>query len=122
MNDLLLYFSSQGGGFMDNNVLCSVIAVDCVPNDPVDIRCGGPTMLGFDFAVKENETEEMIDYIIDCLKEHHVPLVNIFVSGKVNKPADKVWTKETIEKEIIKDSSYLKSENNMSYSYKYYRD
>ena len=33
-------------------IKCSRIGVDCVANDPVDIRCGGPEYLGFDFNVK----------------------------------------------------------------------
>ena len=41
-------------------IKCSRIGVDCVANDPVDIRCGGPEYLGFDFNVREEETEDMI--------------------------------------------------------------
>lgn len=45
---------------MDNNLIrCSQISVDCVANDPVDIRCGGPEYLGFDFNVRVEQTEEM---------------------------------------------------------------
>ena len=38
-------------------IKCTKICVNCVPNDPVDIRCGGPNYLGFDFFVREEETE-----------------------------------------------------------------
>ena len=34
-------------------IKCRKISVDSVYNDPVDIRCGGPEYLGFDFFVKE---------------------------------------------------------------------
>ena len=106
----------------DELVQCSIISVDCVPNDPVDIRCGGPVFLGFDFAVKEDETQEMMNLITECLNNNDVPLSNIGISSKVSKPANKVWTKETIEKEIIKDAKYLRSEAKMGYTKKYYRD
>lgn len=36
-------------------IRCSKISVDCVSNDPVDIRCGGPEFLGFDFLCKRRE-------------------------------------------------------------------
>ena len=32
-------------------VKCSRIGVNCVINDPVDVRCGGPQYLGFDFKL-----------------------------------------------------------------------
>ena len=44
---------------MKNKVNCTNICVECVANDPVDIRCGGPKYLGFDFPVKDTELEEM---------------------------------------------------------------
>ena len=54
---------------MDNNLIrCSQISVDCVANDPVDIRCGGPEYLGFDFNVRVEQTEEMKKFII-CFYE-----------------------------------------------------
>ena len=34
---------------MEKIINCTRIAVDCVANDPVDIKCGGPEYLGFDF-------------------------------------------------------------------------
>ena len=52
---------------MTNNITCNKIAVDCVHNDPVDIRCGGPLYLGFDFFVKKEETDEMIEYIMNLI-------------------------------------------------------
>lgn len=37
----------------NKKVNCVKISVNCVANDPVDIRCGGPNYLGFDFFVEE---------------------------------------------------------------------
>lgn len=37
----------------------SKICVDCVKNDPVDISCGGPDYLGFDFYVQKDKVKEM---------------------------------------------------------------
>ena len=48
-------------------IRCSKISVDCVSNDPVDIRCGGPEFLGFDFYVREENTKEMTKFIIMTL-------------------------------------------------------
>ena len=50
-------------------VKCTEIGVDCVENDPVDIRCGGPEYLGFDFFVL-------------TLSELRVPAINIYSSGE----------------------------------------
>ena len=61
---------------MDNNLIrCSQISVDCVANDPVDIRCGGPEYLGFDFNVRVEQTEEMKKFIAVTLEIFEIPLI-----------------------------------------------
>ena len=83
---------------MDKEILnCSKISVDCVYNDPVDIRCGGPEILGFDFFVKGNETESMIIFIKKALNEANIPLISIGVVEKnIFLRENQVWTKEKI--------------------------
>ena len=101
---------------MNNNLVnCSKISVDCVKNDPVDIRCGGPDYLGFDFYVKEELTDEMKNFISVTLESLEVPLTRIFISGKKVLEEKDVWTKEKIVEIIKKEASYLQSEAKRNY-------
>lgn len=107
---------------MSNNKLirCSQISVDCVANDPVDIRCGGPEYLGFDFNVREEQTEEMKKFITLTLESLEVPLTYMYVCGKKELSEKDVWTKERIVEEIKKDATYLQNEAKRNYR-SYYR-
>ncbi len=101
---------------MNSNLIkCSRISVDCVPNDPVDIRCGGPEYLGFDFNVKEEQTEEMKKFITLALEKFGVPLVCMYVSEQVTIRENDVWTKERITASIAKDAKFLKEEATRNY-------
>ena len=108
---------------MSNNNLirCSQISVDCVSNDPVDIRCGGPEYLGFDFNVKEEQTEEMKKFIAVTLKTLEVPLANLYVSGTIDLSEKDVWTKERIVKAVKDDAEYLKEEAERNYGFSFRR-
>lgn len=57
--------------------LIKKIVVDCERNDSVDIRCGGPITLGFDFFVNDNEIDTAIAHIKKELKKYHRPLMGI---------------------------------------------
>ena len=72
------------------------IVVDCERNDPVDIKCGGPYILGYDFFVEDNNVDEVKEFIKIKLKEYRQPLMGISVID-VNYDC-KVWDKEMIEK------------------------
>ena len=99
---------------------CRRISVDSVYNDPVDIRCGGPEYLGFDFFVKEEEVKEMTVFIADTMNKYGVPLYGMSVVGlPVSLSENKVWTKERIESCIQNDASYLISEGRRGYSRSY---
>lgn len=99
---------------------CRRISVDSVYNDPVDIRCGGPEYLGFDFFVKEDEVKEMAVFIADTMNKYGVPLEGInVVEDTLTLNEDKVWTKERIDACIQKDASYLISEGRRGYSRSY---
>lgn len=100
-------------------IKCRKISVDSVYNDPVDIRCGGPEYLGFDFFVKEEEVKEMTTFIAESLNKYGVPLKDMYIVGSTCLLSeDKVWTKERIDECIKKDASYLISESNRGYSRK----
>ena len=100
--------------------ICRKISVDSVYNDPVDIRCGGPEYLGFDFFVKEEEVKEMAVFIADTMNKYGVPLNGMNVVGApVSLSENKIWTKERIESCIQKDASYLISEGRRGYSRSY---
>ena len=93
---------------MNNNLVkCSVISVDCVHNNPIDIMSGGPLYLGFDFYVYEKEKIDMQNLIISALEEYHIPLVKMNSSSLIEVPLNKVWNKERIILEIEKDATYL---------------
>lgn len=99
----------------DNLIKCSQIGVNCVANDPVDIRCGGPAYLGFDFNVRVEQTQEMLKFITVTLESFEVPLVNIYVSGTINLSEKDVWTKERIVEEIKNEAEDLKGEAERNY-------
>ena len=100
---------------MGKTVKCTRIGVDCVPNDPVDIRCGGPNYLGFDFNVEKNKVDKMKKFIIVTLDEFGIPLASMYSSGEFDMAEEEVWTKERIVKEIKKDANYLVSESKRNY-------
>lgn len=102
------------------NFICRKISVDSVYNDPVDIRCGGPEYLGFDFFVKEDEIKEMAVFIAETLNKYNVPLAGMNVVGApVSLSENKIWTKERIEACIQKDANYLIGESRRGYSRSY---
>lgn len=104
-------------------IRCRKISVDLVYNDPVDIRCGGPEYLGFDFFVKEDEIKEMAVFIAETLNKYNVPLAGMNVVGVSTMLVDdKVWTKEKIDECIKNDASYLISQSRRGYSRTYRRD
>ena len=100
----------------NKKVYCIKISVNCVANDPVDIRCGGPNYLGFDFFVEEEKADDMQKFISSSLESFDIPLVSMYTDGKMTLDAQKVWTQERIVEEIEKESSYLQSEAQRNYN------
>lgn len=88
---------------------CTHFSVDCVENDPVDIRCGGPGFLGFDFYVLTEQVDEMETFTRETLKELEVPLMGFQRLETVELPKEKVWTKRRIAEEINNDAPMLQS-------------
>lgn len=76
--------------------------VNCKPNDSVDIKCGGPVSLGFDFYVdKEKPVEEIVAFIKKELKKNNLPLMSIIT--REYRFVSKLWTKKDIVKCIKND-------------------
>ena len=72
------------------------IIVNCENNDSVDVKCGGPYVLGFDFFVDSDEnTENMIEFIKKELKNEGLPLQSIYCENIII-PVKVLWTKEMI--------------------------
>ena len=95
---------------------CSKIVVDCAYNDPVDVRAGGPKILGFDFYVKNEETEEMIRFIEETLKETKVPLMSIgVIQQNLFLCKKQIWTKTKIAECILKEADYIIKEAARNY-------
>ena len=101
------------------NVLCTTISVDCVKNDPVDVRCGGPAYLGFDFHVNKKNDVMMREFIINTLQGYEIPIEAIYSHGEFYLPSDQVWTDKKIVEEIEKEVDYLKSEAAINQHFRY---
>jgi len=98
-----------------NEFLCSKISVDCVKNDPVDIRCGGPEYLGFDFFVKEEDFSDIQKFIVVTLNTLEIPLISIYESDKITLHESDIWSKERIVETIKENSEDIKSEVKHNY-------
>lgn len=72
------------------------IIIDCEENDIVDIKCGGPRILGYDFYVEDENVDDMIIFIKEMLKKYNQPLMDIKTILDVT--CTYVWNKENIEK------------------------
>ena len=81
------------------------VSVNCCSNDPVDVRCGGPVMLGFDFCMDAELTpKEIRAFIVQELKKANKPCEgNINIDGPFWH--DSFWTKEQVAKCIKEDKS-----------------
>lgn len=100
---------------INNIVRCAQICVDCVANDPVDIRCGGPEYLGFDFFVREEQAEEMKDFVLATLQNFMVPLKEIYISGSLPLDEEHVWDEKRIFEVIGAEAEYLQGEAERNY-------
>lgn len=88
----------------------SKICADCVKNDPVDISCGGPDYLGFDFYVQKDKVKEMKDFVSTTLSVLEVPVVEIYIGDETDVTPKTIWDKEGIFECIKDDATYLQRE------------
>ena len=86
------------------------IGIDCVENDPVDIRCGGPKYLGFHFILEESTKDEMKEFILEALECIELPVKNIYYCSEGDYPKSKIWTKEKIVCEMRRLQDEIKWE------------
>ena len=73
----------------------------CCDNDSVDIRCGGPATLGYEFYVDGEipENEDIFkQFIKEMLNKYHRKYKDIYVRKIEEHREDHLWTKEMIEK------------------------
>ena len=108
----VVYYNYLYGGFMDDIILCATIAVNCIENDPANVKRGEPKYLGFVFNVKREEAEEMMKFIEETLNSFNVPYEDIYVYRSISLPVVKVWTKERIVATISKDANYFIEQSN----------
>lgn len=85
--------------------VCNAVLYDisCERNDSVDIRCGGPATLGYEFYVSPDEDkEEMKKFLEACIKKYRRPFIRISTYKRKNFPVKNLWTMEKME-ECIKN-------------------
>ena len=81
-----------------------VISVSCKENDSVDINCGGPAMLGYDFGVSPDEDiEDWKKKIKGFIHKYHRPFIGISHHTQKDFPVEHLWSLERIE-ECIKEN------------------
>ncbi len=72
--------------------------VSCKKNDSVDIKCGGPAILGYEFCVSPDENKtQIINHIKACIKKYNRPFMRISTRVSENFPVESLWTKDKIE-------------------------
>jgi hypothetical protein len=87
--------------------VCTAIcyAISCEHNDSVDIRAGGPPVLGYDFYVSPDEDEEeMKRFLEGCIKKYRRPFMGISTYKRKNFPVRNLWTKKMME-ECIRNNA-----------------
>lgn len=75
------------------------ISVTTAINDAVDMRCGGPPTLGYDFYVDASKAKKLEEHVKECLKKYGRNCLSIS-SSKTDflLPKSKIWTADKIEK------------------------
>jgi hypothetical protein len=89
-------------------IVCDALQIDigCELNDSVDIRCGGPAVLGYDFYVSSDEDEKNLEtFLKNCLRKYKRNFMSISFSIKENFPVKDLWTREKME-ECIKTHGF----------------
>lgn len=82
-----------------------LIVVNCEENDPVDIRCGGPRILGFDFYVRNNMGDIIEDKIRTLLTKYNRPVIEIIKTDETNQSDETYdyWENESNLENCIKE-------------------
>lgn len=103
-----------------SKVTCSKISVDCIKNDPVDVKAGGAEILGYDFFVEENDAERLVSLINTTINDLSLPLMGISIleKGKLTLSEEQVWKDERIVQCIIDESDVIIAEAKRQNVYK----
>ena len=88
-------------------VHCTKIGVDCVKNNPENVRLGGPEYIGFVFNVSRRNTEYMKEFIIDTLLGYEVPIYMVKELGEDQVEMNKVSDEGTIARAIREHASEI---------------
>jgi len=89
---------------MSGNKFVRKIYVDICRNDPVDIRCGGAPVLGFDYTVDAALHKEALKTIKEELERQGVKPMGIHSTGRYKVLASKkTWTLLGIKRNIRKE-------------------
>ena len=83
------------------------LSVNCVENDPVDVRCGGPSYLGFDFFILKDKYEETKSFILDAMKELEIPFLFFIDEEDMKITEDRIWDQSRIYDELVDQKNYL---------------
>jgi hypothetical protein len=89
-------------------IVCDALKIDigCEYNDSVDIRAGGPAILGYDFYVSPDEDEKNLKkFLENCLRKYRRNCIGISFSIRENFPVKDLWTREKME-ECIKTNGF----------------
>lgn len=83
-------------------IVARTIVIDSVENDSVDIKCGGPPWLGFDFTVDADEDMKALKtWLRGVAAKHGCPIQSLHTASKTVE-VPKVWSREEMEKEIAR--------------------
>lgn len=98
---------------MDDIFFCARIGVDCIKNNPENIKNGEQKYEGFVFNVKRDDADDIIQFIKEKLNEFGVPYEDVYVFSSLSLPLVMINTKEDIEEEIKNKSKYFIKESEL---------
>lgn len=85
------------------------VTIDCAKNDPVDIRAGGPKMLGFDYRIDSDMSrEDLRTQLKEICIRNKISFIKIYIA-EISNPI-KIWNINKIEANMIesRDKGMLK--------------
>ncbi len=93
------------------------VSINVCANDRQDIKCGGPSFLGFDFHIDADEAPAKLRKFLEKeLTKRKLPAGSIQIDAPewVESEA-KCWSREEISTCIKGEADYLRGEANRSY-------
>ena len=88
-------------------VLSSRIKIDCVKNSKKNIKRGEPEYIGFDFDVRDDKYDEMVEYTRCCLTVFKVPFVSISFGGKAMIDEQYIFDKSRVFDSISNNADFV---------------